>query len=70
MADFGCWLGSGEPPAEKDWLFLDDDNRSPYTHVTMNSTPMTITYRVAYVDRHNRVGAPSEPVTVTVTINP
>ena len=62
------WLGSGEPPEESDWLFLDDDNRSPYTHVTMNSEPMTITYRVAYVDRHNRVGAPSEPV--TVTINP
>ena len=62
------WLGSGEPPKEEDWVFLDDDNRSPYTHVTMNSEPMTITYRAAYVDRHNRVGAPSEPV--TVTINP
>lgn len=68
----GCriwyYQGSGPPPQESDWQFLDDDNRSPYTHVTMNAEPLTITYRVAYVDRHNRVGAPSEPV--TVTINP
>lgn len=62
------WLGSGEPPNESDWIFLDDDNRSPYTHVTMNSTPLTITFRAAYVDRLNRVGATSAPV--TVTINP
>ena len=62
------WLGTGEPPEESDWQFLNDDNRSPYTHVTMNSEPLTVTYRVAYVDRHNRVGAFSEPV--TVTINP
>jgi len=34
----------------------------------MNAEPITITYRCAYVDRHNRVGAFSEPV--TVTINP
>lgn len=63
-----CYLGSGPPPEESDWQFLDDDNRSPYTHVTMNAEPLTITYRVAYVDRHNRTSAPSEPV--TVTINP
>ena len=62
------WLGTGEPPKEKDWTFLDDDNRSPYTHVTMNSAPLTVTYRVAYVDRHNRTSAPCPPV--TVTINP
>jgi len=61
-------IGKGEPQAEKDWVFLDDDNRSPYTHVTMNSEPLTVTYRVAYVDRHNRIGAPCAPV--TVTINP
>jgi len=60
--------GKGEPPEEKDWVFLDEDNRSPYTHVTMNSEPLTITYRVAYVDRHNRIGATCAPV--TVTINP
>ena len=68
----GCrlwyYIGSGPPPEEKDWVFLDDDNRSPYTHVTMNPEPMTITYRAAYIDRHNRVSAFSEPV--TVTINP
>jgi len=68
----GCrlwyYIGSGPPPNETDWIFLDDDNRSPYTHVTMNPEPMTITYRAAYVDRHNRIGAFSEPV--TVTINP
>jgi len=62
------YLGSGPPPEEKDWVFLDDDNRSPYTHVTMNPEPMTITYRCAYVDKHNRVSAFSEPV--TETINP
>ena len=68
----GCrlwyYIGSGPPPNETDWIFLDDDNRSPYTHVTMNPEPMTITYRAAYIDRHNRVSAFSEPV--TVTINP
>jgi len=62
------YIGSGPPAEEKDWVFLDDDNRSPYTHVTMNPEPLTITYRAAYVDRHNRVGAFSD--TVTVTINP
>jgi len=62
------YIGSGPPAEEKEWVFLDDDNRSPYTHVTMNPEPLTITYRAAYVDRHNRVGAFSD--TVTVTINP
>ena len=62
------FIGSGPPPNEKDWQFLDDDNRSPYTHVTMNPDPMTVTYRAAYVDPHNRVGEHSEPV--IVTINP
>lgn len=62
------WLGAGEPPAESDWEFLDEDNRSPYTHVTMNPSPLTITFRAAYVDRMNRVGSTSDPV--TVTINP
>lgn len=62
------WLGSGEAPKEADWIFLDEDNRSPYTHVMMNSEPLTITYRVAYVDRHNRISAPGEPI--TATINP
>ena len=61
------YIGNGPPTDEKDWQFLDDDNRSPYTHVTMNAQPMTITYRAAYVDRHNRVGAFSDPVTVTIS---
>jgi len=61
------YIGSGPPPEEKDWIFLDDDNRSPYTHVTMNAQPLTITYRAAYVDRHNRVGAFSDTVTVTIS---
>ena len=60
--------GDGPPAHESDWKFLDDDSRSPYTHVTMNDEAMTLTYRAAYVDRQNRVGAFSEPV--TVTINP
>ena len=62
------FVGNGPPHAEKDWQFLNDCNHSPYTHVTMNPEPMTVTFRAAYVDRHNRVGAFSEPV--TVTINP
>lgn len=60
--------GNGPPPNEDDWRYLNEDNRSPYTHVIENSEPLTITYRAAYIDRHNRVGAFSEPV--TVTINP
>ena len=62
------YLGSGPPPNEKDWVFLDDANRSPYANVAMNAQPITITYRAAYIDRQNRTGAFSTPV--TVTINP
>ena len=62
------FVGSGPPHNEDDWVFLNEDSRSPYTHVAMNPEPMTITFRAAYVDRHNRVGAFSD--TVTVTINP
>lgn len=61
-------LGSAPPAEEKAWVFLDEDNRSPYMHVTMNAEPLTITYRASYVDRHNRISAPCAPV--TVTINP
>ena len=62
------YIGDGPPERDEDWRFLDECRRSPYTHVLMNARPLTITYRVAYVDRQNRAGLPSEPV--TVTINP
>lgn len=58
--------GDTPPVKDEDWRFLDDCNRSPYTHVLMNSRPLTISYRVAYIDRKNRAGLPSDPVTVTI----
>ena len=61
-------LGDVPPKKDEDWRFLDDCRRSPYVHVLMNAQPLTITYRVAYVDKQNRTGEMSEPV--TVTINP
>lgn len=60
------YAGDKPPVKDEDWRFLDESSRSPYVHVLMNSTPLTISYRVAYVDHKNRAGIPSEPVTVTI----
>ena len=66
-----CEIGSTTAKARRKmaaWMFRDDRKRSHYPHTPMNTGPLTMSFRVAYVDKHNRVGETSEPM--TATINP
>jgi len=62
------WYYLGQPPADvTQYRLAALDTNSPYTQVFATGLPVTVTYRLRYVDRLGRPGPFGPPVTVTIS---